>query len=56
MGVFPRGRSAGCRVKEKTTMKILSGFANGKAFAVTMLILIFTVAVALFKATIYLAK
>ena len=43
-------------MKEKTTMKTLSGFVSGKAFAVTMLILMFAVAVGLFQATIYLAK
>ena len=43
-------------MKEKTTMKNLSDFVNGKAFAATMLILMFTVAVALFQATMYLAK
>ena len=36
-------------------MKNLSRFVNGKAFAVTMLILMFAVAVALFQATIHLA-
>jgi hypothetical protein len=37
-------------------MKDLSDFVNGNAFAVTVLILMFAVAIALFKATIYLAQ
>ena len=44
-------------MKKKTTMKnLLPGFVNGKAFAFTMLILMFAVAVGLFQATIDLAK
>jgi hypothetical protein len=43
-------------VKDKTAMKNLSRFVNGKAFAVTMLILMFATAVALFQATIDLVK
>ena len=56
MGVFTRGLSTGYGGKENTTMKTLSRFVNGKAFAFTMLILMFALAVGLFQATIDLAK
>jgi hypothetical protein len=52
----PAGRSTGCWVREKTTMKNLSDFVNGNGFAVAALILIFAVAIGVFQATIYLAK
>lgn len=37
-------------------MKNVSVFINGNAFAVTVLILMFVAATALFQATVYLAK
>ena len=40
----------------EATMKTPSNFVNGNGFAVTVLILMFAVAIGLFRATIYLAK
>jgi len=54
--IDPARLFAGCRVREKTTMKNLSDFVNGNGFAVAALILMFAVAIGVFHATIHLAR